>query len=248
MVIRYKRILCALLAALLLLSACSSDTDPTETQTGPIQTAEQTTTAPRATVPPQTDPTVPTTTEEPIPDYPFEPTSTGIYVTRSGEISSAEITSFDNGAFLEPRYDVEELKKFVEQEVDNFNLAQKAPAVAINTLTVEKGVAKLIMSYGSFSYFLEFQGADFGVKYLALTDRDSAIQNYDIQDLMDPEGHPVDLVAALTGDDLNVLVISGKTMVTINGDIRYLSAGMVVTGVNSARCDDDRQYSFIIFR
>ena len=264
-----KKFLLVLLAmSLVLLSACSNGSDTTTAPsqsnlpsnpwaTNPTETpgasSANPTTAPRETTTGRPTVTAPVTTEAPTteappPDYAFEPTASGIYVTRDGGIKSAEITPFDNSGFAQERYKEEDLKTFVADSVKEYNDAKGTEAVKIEELSVQDKVAKLILGYESFNYFLDFQGSDFGVKYLTVMSKENAIRNYDLMDLKDASGAPVDLLVALERDDIKVLIMTGHSLVTLNGDILYLSQGMTYNDTNSAYCEDDENYSFIIFR
>ena len=215
-------------------------TTGTDASGNPVTTAKTTESKTKATTEP--------TTEAPLHDYPFEPASTGIYVTRDGEIKSAEITSFDNSQFKKARYDEAGLKKFVTQSIKEFNESKKSEAVTLEELKIEDKEARLIMSYASFNYFLEFQGSDFNVKHLALMSRENAVRNYNISNLVDVHEEPAELLIALGNANAKVLVITGQTLITVNGDILYYSSGMVMTGPNTIRCDDEINYSFVVFR
>ncbi len=259
----YRKLACVLILLLgLLLCACRKD-DPTTTASdlpGPsfatAASTEKTTQAtPGKTQPGTTSKTpasttspIPLTTEAPPPDYPFEPTVSGIYVTRDGEIRSAEVTPFDNSAFQDNRDDLDELKAFIESNVSTYNEAKGTEAVTIDSLTVEDGIATLMLTYASFNYFLDFQGDDFGIRYLTLLTKENAVRNYDIVNLTDPAGNPADLLVALERDDIKVLVVAGNGVVTVNGDILFLSDSLILNEVNTVRCTDVVSYAFIIFR
>lgn len=180
--------------------------------------------------------------------YEFEPEETGIFITRDGLVRSAEITSFDNSRFAKKRYDEKGLQEFVENTIREYNDAKGVEAVKLEEISVKDKKARLVLSYASVNFFLDFQGLDFGVRSLSVLPRDTAIRNYDIYDLVDPYGNTVDLMDALHMDDLKIIVVSGNVSIALEGDISYLSSGMVVTGKNSARCVDDQHYSFILFR
>ena len=242
-----KYILISLLILVFLLAACQQNPQQTTSNdlpegfpTPPATTSLSTTTTENLT-------TVPTTTE-PLADYPFEPTVTGIYMTRDGRICSAEITPFDNSSFQEPRYMEEGLREFVQSNVSNYNTAKGFEAVTMEELEVKNKVAKLVLSYDSVETFMDFQGKDFGIRNLRLVSRDEAVRNYDIQNLVDANGNEIGLLDALRGEDVMVLVISGRTTVTVNGNIRCFSQHLVSLGANAVRCDDEASYSFIIFR
>lgn len=241
----WKKYILILMSFVLLLmaAACSRDPGSSSSGEGPANFP----TLPNGGTTTHQQTTEPTTTE-PLAYYDFEPKTTGVFLTRSGEIRSAEVTPFDNSGFEEPRYDVEGLRSFVQETVDTYNTAKNSIAVSIHSLEVISGVASLVLSYDSLESFMDFQGSEFGIKQLKLTNREDAIRNYDIRNLVDTTGKHVDLLEAFRGEDILVLVISGKTSVTVNGNIYYLSQNLDVTGVNSVRCDDDVNLSFIIFR
>ena len=260
----YRKI-CLMLFFVLLLTACGCGREPdtTTTESG-LPGSDISPTAPagttKAVTPSSTgktqpsdskttaSPVIPPATDIPKADYPFEPTTSGIYVTREGDIRSAEITSFDNSTFPDKRYDEAELKTFIEENVKTYNEAKGTEAVTIDSLTVKDGTAELLLSYFSFTYFLDFQGDDFGIRYLALLTKENAIRNYDIGSLKDPAGNPADLMIALEQEDIKVLIVAGTGNVTVNGDIYFLSESLVLNDVNSVTCTDDAGYSFIIFR
>ena len=248
-----------ILGLLLMLAACGKREEPS-TLPGPGLSSESdsaepgshseadNTVRPTSTTPRTKPTTTEPETEAPPADYPFEPTGTGIYVTRDGVIKSAEVTAFDNRKFPQVRYDEAELKTFVDTEVKAYNDSKKKNAVTVETLSVKNGEATLVLNYDDFDSFLEFQGKDFGVKHLALLSREDAVRNYNISKLVDTAGVKTDLLIALQDQDVQVLVVTGKTLVTLNGDILYMSSGMVLTGLNMVRCEDDVNYSFIVFR
>ena len=270
---KYILPLCLSLLLVLTLCACKEDpatseagttavptlpvNRPTESQPATTSTAEpgsstsasaSTSTNPGIIISTEPETTAAPTTAEPLAYYPFEPGTTGIYLTRDGEIQSAEITDFDNSAFETPRYNIEDLKAFVDSRVKAYNDAKGTKAIKVESLAQKDQMAELILSYATIQDFMDFQGAEFGVRHLDLMTRENAIRNYDIKNLADTEGNKVDILTALKARDAKVLIVSGKTHITINGNISYLSDNLILTGVNSVRCDSDQGYSYIIFR
>ena len=177
---------------LLALTACSSDETPTTTAgqsqppaTLPFNPSSHSTI--QTTVPTEGVTAEPTTEEAPA-DYPFEPVTSGIYITRDGGIKSAELTDFDNRAFETARYSEAELKLFVQSRVKAYNEAKQQEAITVDLLQVKDKIAELILSYATFEDFMAFQGSDFGVRSLTLLTRENAIRNYDIRNLKDTSG------------------------------------------------------------
>ena len=248
----FRKYIIPVLILLLALTACSSDETPTTTA-DPSQPAATLPFNPSShstiqTTAPTEGATAEPTTEEAPADYPFEPVTSGIYITRDGGIKSAELTDFDNSAFETARYSEAELKLFVQSRVKAYNEAKQQEAISVDLLQVKDKIAELILSYATFEDFMAFQGSDFGVRSLTLLTRENAIRNYDIRNLKDTSGKSVDLLTALRQADLHVLAVSGRMHVTVNGNITALSEGLILTGVNSVRCDSDQAVSFIIFR
>lgn len=241
-----KYILISLLILVFLLAACQPGQNSITTTSADLPAGFPT--PPATTNPTSTMDQTPSSTTESLVDYPFEPTVTGIYMTRDGRILSAEITPFDNSSFSEPRYMEEGLKAFVQENVTSYNAAKGFEAVTVEELEVKDKVAKLVLGYDSLETFMDFQGKDFGIRQLRLVSRDEAVRNYDIQNLVDASGNEVGLIDALRSEDVMVLVISGRTTVTVNGNIRCFSRHVVSLGANAVRCDDEVGYSFIIFR
>lgn len=238
---------------ILMLSGCQkepAETTPQVTLPGP-NSVTSSDVSPSQTLPvdsPGQSQTAEPTTEQPLAYYTFDPTVTGIFLSRDGEIKSAEVTDFDNTGLQTPRYHATDLQKFVDERVKAYNDAKGNAAISVDTLTVKNNTATLILDYKTIDDFMSFQGSEFGVRVLALLNREDAIRGYDIKNLKDTAGNSVDIMTAFRSADTKVIVISGKTLVTVNGDIICLSDGLIPTGPNSARCDSDQGYSFILFR
>ena len=181
------------------------------------------------------------TTQAPA-DYPFEPTVTGIYVTRDGRLMSAEVASFDN-----PHYELSGLQTFVLEQVNAYNDAKGTEAVILNDVKVADGKATLILEYSKFGYFLDFQGSDFGVASLRLMTTAEAAKDYTLNNLAAPNGTTVSAYQAVSDESAMVLAVVGDTSVTVNGDILFLSKNFTVTGVNSARVNTEEP-CFIFFK
>ena len=261
---KYMAIAALLIRSALLLSACGSEAEPTgatlrtyedqtnqtPTPTLPEHTPGATTTQAAVTTAAETEPrtTAAPTTEAPLADYEFNPEYTGIYLTRSGKIKSAEITDFDNTGLTPARYTEAGLKSFVNGRVTAYNTEKGGEPIKVELLQVRNKVAKLILSYASIEDFMAFQGSDFSVNFLALLDRESAIRGYDIRNLKDTSGNPMDLLSALRSADSKIVVVNGRIHITLNGNITAVSDNLIVTGNNAVRCDSDQGYSFIIFR
>ncbi len=192
----------------------------------------------------------PTTTENdgPIAEQDFEPTVTGIYVMRDGTIKTAEVTTFDNSGFDEPRYDEATLRAFVEEEISDYNKAKDSESVKLERITVQDKKATLIISYTSLNSFLEFQGNDFGVTSISIMSvGDAAKEDFPLTEMKSVEGKTVSNSFAFKYEDAALVSISGKTNVTVSGELRCISADQSIAGPSTVRVNSETPV-YIIFR
>ncbi|MBQ4425625.1 MAG: hypothetical protein II882_07835 [Lachnospiraceae bacterium] len=238
-----RKFICALmlLSLLLCLAACGkqpSTTEGSNTDSTVQPSAPQTSRSSSEEHSSETE----ESTEDPLSDYPFEPTVTGIYLTREGKIQSAEVSSFDD-----PHYDKKTLLDFIADVVGEYNAAKGIEAVSIVSLEVADKKATLVLSYDEISHFMEFQGSDFNVSLIKVVTTEEAARDYTLTNLMKPDGTKVSAFNALKDEQQKVLIIKGDTSVTVNGDITALSKSFTVTGPNSARVSTETE-CFIFFK
>ena len=105
----------------------------------------------------------------------FEPTEDSLYITGSGQVTSAAIETYEKDYYTE-----EGLKAFVEENLAAFNQdaastagdKEKAPAV-LNTCTLADGTASLLIDFSSPAAYMEFMAAypdeESGVQVKALS-------------------------------------------------------------------------------
>ena len=105
----------------------------------------------------------------------FEPTEDSLYITGSGQVTSAAIETYEKDYYTE-----EGLKAFVEENLAAFNQdaastagdKEKAPA-ALNTCTLADGTASLLIDFSSPAAYMEFMAAypdeESGVQVKALS-------------------------------------------------------------------------------
>ena len=105
----------------------------------------------------------------------FEPTEDSLYITGSGQVTSAAIETYEKDYYTE-----EGLKAFVEENLAAFNQdaaslagdGEKAPAV-LNACTLADGTASLLIDFSSPAAYMEFMAAypdeESGVQVKALS-------------------------------------------------------------------------------
>lgn len=197
----------------------------------------------------------------------FEPTETSIFVTKDRQVVSAEIESFDNSAYADsPRYQEADLKAFVEEAVTSYNqtasgfsYAYAADAkeakvegtlpVSIESLTVQDNVATLLLDYKTADDYLAFNGtADtVPVKDLIIgTVKDGVDSGLDFSGMLNADGSAADVEKLTSSETYMLVAVTGTTVMKVEGDVKYMSAGVTLKDENTVVTTEDTCY--IIFK
>lgn len=78
-----------------------------------------------------------------------------VYVDKKGGVTSVDVGEFDQSY-----YSQEELKSFVEEEVEQYTTANGKDTVSLKDLSVENGVAKLTLAYKTVDDYVGFNGIE----------------------------------------------------------------------------------------
>ncbi|MBQ6292864.1 MAG: hypothetical protein IJK77_03195 [Lachnospiraceae bacterium] len=190
--------------------------------------------------------TEPRTTAEAV-TIEFKPTATGIYVARDGSIRTAEITEFSNDGFEQARYDEATLRGYIADWVDSYNNAKGKDSVRIETIEVKDGMATLILYYDSLNAFIDFQGEDYGITSLRVGTAEYAARNFALSGLKDAEGNTVTPIDALQDEDVTVVAVSGSSLISFAGEVKFLSGSLTLVDANTVRVSS-KSDTFIIFK
>ncbi len=178
----------------------------------------------------------------------FAPEESSLYLSKDGTVTGAEIESFDNSAFEEPRYEEEGLTAFVEDAVISYNKenggaqfayaddTEEALPVSIGKLTVEDSVAALYLNYASCEDYLAFNGTDETVTQLAcMTAPEAVAAGISLENLVDRSGDPVDPQKIQENEKYRVAVAAGEFSLVVDGTIDAVSQGVTVEDRHTVR-------------
>ena len=181
----------------------------------------------------------------------FEPTEDSLYITGSGQVTSAAIETYEEG-----------LKAFVEENLAAFNQdaaslagdGEKAPAV-LNACTLVDGTASLLIDFSSPAAYMEFMAAypdeESGVQVKALSIL--SMEEAELGDVSLTAAAGKEKGTAVPADQVkkkskfHVAVVEGPALLETDGAIQYISDGVTLTGENGARTPDGG-VSYIIFK
>ncbi len=235
-------ILVVALVIVVALSKCNPNTPEIVSSDVPGTSKE-----PRTTVPSSDSTTAEPTTEAPPVTIEFKPTSTGLYIDREGSVRTAEIVDFSNKDYEQTRYDIETLKSYVTAWVNSYNDAKGRTAVKIEKIDVSEDVATLILFYDTINAFIDFQGEDYGITSLRVGTAEYAARNFALSGLKDPDGNAVTPIDALQDENVTVVAVSGSSLISFAGEVKYLSSSLTLVDANTVHLSSKSDV-FIIFK
>ncbi|MCI8506703.1 MAG: hypothetical protein HFI67_11010 [Lachnospiraceae bacterium] len=186
----------------------------------------------------------------------FEPKVSSIYVKKDGTVVSADIEDFVGNNYSEA-----ELKTYVEDAVKEYNSEHGAAAeayvdeedkdaslpVQIESLTVEEGVASLLLEYEKCGDYLEFTGTagtEKGVDRLEL----STVGETDFSgNFQNAKGEDVTLEGVTKKEKNSVVIIEGAATIQVEGNVQYVSAGVSLVDKHTVATQAG-SVSYIVFK
>ncbi len=150
---------------------------------------------------------------------PLEVERDTVYIQKKGAVVGAAIANLDKDY-----YDEDELKKYVDSRVGEYQKGHGEDSVEVDRFSVEGGVAKLYINYASCKDYQDFNE----VTLFSGTIPQSLVEGFDFN-----AGFKEIKEGKLAGDvdnksvmdmDAKVVVISEKVDVKVDGTIRYVSA------------------------
>ena len=148
-------------------------------------------------------------------------------INADGTVQAVIVESFDKNY-----YKKEELKNYIQQEVQKYTQKAGNDTVVLNSLEVENRMAIAQLSYKKLSDYASFNAvtSELLTKEEALKDERISNTIYSVD-----KGETVDLQSALEGKDYKVLLVelSGETVIT-EGKIEYYTNG-TLTGDSAVK-------------
>ena len=158
-----------------------------------------------------------------------------VYVEKNGKVLTVDVETFEEGYYSE-----DELREFINEEVDAYTADNGSGSVKLSKLTVEDGTAKMEMAYKTVEDYSAFNGIELyqgsAVKALAagyrFDEEFSKVTDGQISGSASKE-------EIYEQDDLQVVIIKANTSVQVDGEIQYVSTeNVTVTGTNTVTISD----------
>ncbi len=186
----------------------------------------------------------------------FEPQASSIFVRKDGTVVSADIEDFVGNNYSEA-----ELKTYVEDAVKEYNSEHGAAAeayvdeedeeaslpVKIDSLTVEEGVASLLLGYEGCSDYLEFtgnSGTESGVSRLEFS---TVGETSFSGNFKNAKGEDVTLEGVTKKEKNPVVIVEGAVTVQVEGNVQYVSAGAALVDKHTVTAKAG-EVTYIVFK
>lgn len=142
-----------------------------------------------------------------------------VFVEKKGTVVTTDVENFP-----EDTYNKEELEEYINGIISEYNQENGDKSVVLDSLTVEEGVAEMIISYATGEDYAKFTEKTFYSGSVA----EALAAGYTFEgDFIDVSNGKTCSKESVTEDGtLKVAVIQGETAIQVNGTIVYYSAGI----------------------
>lgn len=142
-----------------------------------------------------------------------------VYVQKKGSVTSAAIADFDKDY-----YDEEELKKYVDERVADYQEQHGEDSVSIDKFSVEEGVAKLYINYKGYEEYQDFNEVTLFSGTVPQALAEGFDFNTEFTEIKGGEAAGTVSKDKITDADAKVIILSEKVDVKVDGTIQYVSS------------------------
>ena len=142
-----------------------------------------------------------------------------VYVQKKGSVTSAAIADFDKDY-----YDEEELKKYVDERVADYQEQHGEDSVSIDKFSVEEGVAKLYINYKGYEEYQDFNEVTLFSGTVPQALAEGFDFNTEFTEIKGGEAAGTVSKDKITDTDAKVIILSEKVDVKVDGMIQYVSS------------------------
>lgn len=142
-----------------------------------------------------------------------------VYVQKKGTVVSAAIADFDKDY-----YDEEELKKYVDERVADYQEQHGEDSVSIDKFSVEEGVAKLYINYKGYEEYQDFNEVTLFSGTVPQALAEGFDFNTEFTEIKGGEAAGTVSKDKITDTDAKVIILSEKVDVKVDGTIQYVSS------------------------
>ena len=162
-----------------------------------------------------------------------------VYVQKKGTVTSAAISDFDKDY-----YDEEELKKYVDERVADYQEQHGEDSVSIDKFSVEEGVAKLYINYKGYEEYQDFNEVTLFSGTVPQALAEGFDFNTEFTEIKGGEAAGTVSKDKITDTDAKVININKKVDVKVDGTILYVSGeNTSVKGKDTASMAGDEERS-----
>lgn len=162
-----------------------------------------------------------------------------LYVKSEEDIKSATVESFDK-----ERYSLDELKTFIESEIQDYNSSKDQSVVEVDELVINDGNAVLVLKYNRLEEFSKFN--DIKVELYSAKEILEATFKTPVAYMNVKDGAYVEAPLALEKEEHKVLVLNSGMDVIVDGNVLYYENATIIND-NHVQTGS-KGYSYIIYK
>lgn len=172
-----------------------------------------------------------------------------VFIEKKGKIVSVDVEHLDKDY-----YDIEELKEYIEQHVEDYT-EKNGNTVEKASFDVKDGIAKLTMKYDSYEDYAKFNGVELYCGTVVGAQADGYefdTEFYRVEDAEKKE--KADKADVIAGDDNKIVIIKANVDVKVPGKVLYVSAPDTdimsedVVSIVGEGANEETQLTYIIYK
>ena len=172
-----------------------------------------------------------------------------VFVEKKGGIISVDVEHLDK-----EYYDIEELKEYITQHVEDYT-EKNGNTVEESSFDVKDGIAKPTMEYDSYEDYTGFNGVELYCGTVAEAQADGYdfdTEFYRVEDAQKQE--TVDKADVIAEDDNKIVIIKANVDVNVPGTVLYVSApdtdirSKDVVSIVGEGANEEAQLTYIIYK
>lgn len=176
--------------------------------------------------------------------------SSRIYVTQEGTFQTATVETYAEQDY----YRADELKAYLEEAALKYNETHGQEAVALDSCTLEKGIATMVFRYGSgndlVSFVSEYEDKENQVNSIAVTTLGEVLDQSESEGVafVKTDGKPAEKKALSSKGECFAIVVEADQPVTVQtqGKLLFVSNNVVIKDRYTVQTAQGKNY--IIFK
>lgn len=152
----------------------------------------------------------------------YDADTSTVFVLDDGKVVSTTVEPFD-----ENTYSKDELKGYVEEVVDTYNIENGENSVKQKSFSVEENVATLTLEYANADVFESMEGIELFIGSIAEAQAAGYVFDAEFASVADGKAEACTTEAFMNDAELKIVIVKANTKVCVDGEILYVSTANI---------------------